>query len=95
VTGRQNRSLERVARTPGAIGGKITKGRQPAREALVRCSNAKTKLRFMRPFLAAGLVVLSALAQSQPTAIEQLNTLQKKGEAAAKAGDQATRIAAN
>lgn len=49
----------------------------------------------MRPVLAAGLVALGALAQPQPTAIDQLNTLEKKAEAAAQAGDQATRIAAN
>jgi hypothetical protein len=49
----------------------------------------------MRSVLAAGLVVLAALAQPQPTAIDQLNALQQKAGAAAKAGDQATRIAAN
>ena len=49
----------------------------------------------MRPVLAAALVVLGVLAQPQPTAIDQLNALQQKAAAAAKAGDQVTRIAAN
>jgi hypothetical protein len=48
----------------------------------------------MRPVLAAGLL-LTALAQPKPTAIDQLNTLQKQAEAAAKTGDQTARIAAN
>jgi hypothetical protein len=49
----------------------------------------------MRLVLSAGLIVLGVLAQPQPTAVEQLNALQQKAGVAAKAGDQAARIAAN
>jgi hypothetical protein len=49
----------------------------------------------MRLVFATGLFAVTVLLQPQPSAVEQLNALQQKAEAAAKSGDRAARIAAN